>query len=219
MRAGDNVDRHNGRWAGLIAWWHDIFGSLHEGQEGSTDLLSSSDVEVPTPLPPDRPSGALIEKPEDAVQEFLTDWLVRQDIDQAMAFMSDRAYACVNIDDDAAEEALGTEGARRELGAIMREAINVMGTRLSLTAAVDFVPPITPGRVLIPHAFEGEFAMADLTAAEAAQYICGQPVQQDTATYTGVLFRFKQEGAAALGLLWTKEDGQWRLVSYQVFEM
>ena len=219
MRAGDNVDRHNGRWAGLVDWWRDIFGALHEGQAGSNDLLSSSAVEVPTPLPPDRPIGAPITNPEDAVQEFLTDWLVRQDIDQAMAFMSDRAYACVNIDDDVAEEALGPDGARRELVGIMREATNVMGKRLSLTAAVDFVPPITPGRVLIAHAFDGEFAMAELTAAEAAQYICGQAVQQDTATYTGVLFRFKQEGAAALGLLWTQEDGQWKLVSYQVFEM
>ena len=63
--------------------------------------------------------------------------------------------------------------------------------------------------------------MAQMTPDESAQYLCGQDGQQDTtASYHGVLFRFKQEGAAALGLLWTEEaPEQWRLVSYQIFEM
>ena len=218
VRAGDNTDRHNRRWSGLVAWWRSVFGSLPEGQEGET-WMSEANIEVPTPLPPDRPTGAPIAEPQDAVQEFLSDWLVRHEIDEAMAFMSERAYACVNIDDDAREEALGTDGARRELAAIMREAATVMGKRSNLTAAVDPVPPFNPDRELIPHAFDGEFVMAELSAEEAAQYICGQEVQQDTATYYGVLFQFKQEGAAALGLLWTQEAGQWKLVSYQIFEM
>jgi hypothetical protein len=39
-----------------------------------------------TPLPPDRPSGAAPERIEDAAQEFLTDWLVRRQYDQAPEF-------------------------------------------------------------------------------------------------------------------------------------
>ena len=221
VRAGDNLDRHNGRWSGMVAWWRDVFGSLPGGQEGQHGLLAASTMEVPTPLPPDRPSGAPIEAPEDAVQEFLTDWLVRQDIDQAMAFVSERAYACVNIDDDVRSETLGPDGARRELASIMREATNVMGQRGSLTAAVDAVPPFDQETVLMPHAFEGEFVMARMSPEESAQYLCGQDGQQHTTvSYHGVLFEFKQEGAAALGLLWAEETpDQWRLVSYQIFEM
>ncbi len=220
IRAGDNIDRHNGRWSGMLAWWRDFFGSFPGGQEGPHGWWASAATEVPTPLPPDRPSGDPIEAPEDAVQEFLTDWLVRQDIDQAMAFMSDRAYACVNIDDDARDEALGPDRARRELASIMREATNVMGERGSLTAAVDAVPPLDPDIQLISHAFDGDFVMIQMTPEESAQYLCGQDSQRDTtASYHGVLFRFKQDGAAALGLLWTEEaPNQWRLVSYQIFE-
>ncbi len=38
-------------------------------------------------------------------------------------------------------------------------------------------------------------------------------------SYHGVLFRFQRRDGGALGLLWTQEDGQCKLVSYQVFEM
>ena len=145
VRAGDNVDRHNGRWAGMIAWCRGVFGDLPGGQEGPQGMLAAgSAAEVPTPLPPDRPVGASIERPEDAVQEFLTDWLVRREIDEAMAFMSDRAYACVNIDDDARYEALDAGGARAALRDAMHHAGEQMGELHSLTEAVDAVPPLTP---------------------------------------------------------------------------
>ena len=38
-------------------------------------------------------------------------------------------------------------------------------------------------------------------------------------SYHGVIFRFKHPDGAALGLLWTQEDGEWTLVSYQIFEI
>ena len=42
-----------------------------------------------TPLPPNRPKGADIPELSDAAQEFLTDWLVRHEYDEAMEFISD----------------------------------------------------------------------------------------------------------------------------------
>ena len=35
---------------------------------------------------------------------------------------------------------------------------------------------------------------------------------------TALLFRFKDEGGAILGLLWNRENGQWRIVAYRSFE-
>ena len=32
VRAGDNHDRHNGRWGGLANWWQEIFGGQGTGQ-------------------------------------------------------------------------------------------------------------------------------------------------------------------------------------------
>ena len=177
-------------------------------------------IEVPTPLPPDRPVGAPLERPEDAIQEFLTDWLVRREIDEAMTFVSDQAYACVNIDDDARYETLDAGGARGALRETMRYSVDEMGELHNLTEAVEAVRPVDPNRQLVPHAFDGEFVMAELSPEEAAQYLCGQEQGHvSEAEYYGALFRFKKRDGGALGLLWIREGGQWKIASYQVFDI
>ena len=61
----------------------------------------------------------------------------------------------------------------------------------------------------------------ELTNADAAIYLCGNEpiggVHDDYGTYYATLFRFKIRGSGILGLLWTRENGNWRIVSYRVF--
>ncbi len=63
----------------------------------------------------------------------------------------------------------------------------------------------------------------------AERYLCekilappGTPVPQQTdyGIYWGALFKFKLEGdqGGVLGLLWRRENGRWKIVSYEVFE-
>jgi hypothetical protein len=217
VRAGDNVQRHNRRWSGLIAWWQDLFGRLPTGNRGPTDLLSER-PEIPTPTPPDRPSGAHIDAVEDAVQEFLTDWTVRHDIDGALAFTAPQLLACINADDNPEDDALQAARARDELRTIMEYAVDEIGQRTNLTAAVDAVRPFDVKRVVEDHAFKGEFTLLRLTAAESAPYLCGGQAVDPAGEYDGVLFRFKQKGAAVLGLLWQRQSGEWRIVAYRAFE-
>lgn len=220
VRAGNNVSRHNGRWAGLVAWWRGVFGNVPSEGEGPQDILSvAAKTEVPTPTPADRPAGASPERLEDAVQEFLTDWLVRRKVDEALAFVSDSAHACINVDDDARYEALDDAKARSALRHTMSYVVDMIGKPESLTEAIDAVPPTKSDR-LIAHAFDGDFSISELDPTGVEQYWCAQQ-QKPTPdrAYYGVSFRFKGHDAAALGLLWTQLAGQWKLVSYQVFEM
>jgi len=220
VRAGDNLERHNVRWGGLIGWWRQFFGNLPGGQQGPHDLLSSEKPETPTVLPPDRPRKAHIEEIQDAVQEFLTDWLVRRKYDEAIDFLSPQAYACLNLNDDR-DEVVDAGTARKALQDIMSYATREMGDRKSLTAAVDAVRPWDPKRQVLAHPYDGDFTLLRMSAQEAAQYLCGRTGRSEgpsDAAYYGVLIRIKKEGAAILGLLWTREDEEWRLVSYRVFE-
>jgi hypothetical protein len=221
VRAGNNVERHNGRWSGMTAWWRAIFGNLPGGQEGPRDTLAEAALtEVPTALPPDRPAGSPIDRLEDAAQEFLTDWLVRRKIDEALTFLSDRPVACLNIDDDAEYEALDADGTRAELRETMHYVVGKIERPHNLTEAIHAVLPLKPDRQLIAHAFEREFSMGEVSRAEASQYICArQQGQLPDLTYYGVVFRFKQGDGGALGLLWTQEAGAWRLVSFQALDI
>jgi hypothetical protein len=84
-----------------------MFGRLPESLPEQRDPLDLDRPDAPaTPLPPDRPAGSTPERIEEAAQEFLTDWLVRRQYDQALAFVSPNAYACLNVEDSGGSQAL-----------------------------------------------------------------------------------------------------------------
>jgi hypothetical protein len=217
VRQGDNHQRHTLRWSGLSAWWSELFGELPKADKGARDLYSTERPEPPTPTPPDRPRNAQIPEIHDAVQEFLSDWLVRGQYDEAVDFLSAQALACLNVDDDVDKEALDARGAREHLREIMEYSAKAMGDRDNLTEAVDAVEPWNKERELMEHTYSGDFALAEMSREDAEPYLCGQE-RPAVADYYGVLFRFKEEGAAILGLLWNRENGQWRIVAYRAFE-
>ena len=215
IRVAENSSRHGARWTGLITWWQ-AFGRLAQAVPEQPDLLNLDRPEAPTPLPADRPMGASPDRVEDAVQEFLTDWLVRRQYDQALDFLSPRAYACLNLNEDARGQALDATGARRELRRIMAYANEKLGEHSNLTSVVAAFPPRDPKRVVIDHAFKREFLLTPLTEAQARPYLCdGATAAASGGEYIGAVFQFRIAGGSLFGLLWTREDGKWKLVSYQ----
>ena len=110
------------------------------------------------------------------------------------------------------------------------EALNdEMGDRDNLAEAISSVPPVTPTVRITPHAYDNDFVVAEMMVQDAELYLCekipaapGTPVPQPTdyGIYWGALFRFKieRDQGGVLGLLWKKENGQWKIVSYEAFE-
>ena len=219
VRAGDNPKLHNARWSGLIMWWQDTLGKLQVNLPKPVDLANTDRAMGPaTPLPPDRPSGASPEKLEDAAQEFLTDWLVRRQYHQALEFLSTQAYACLNLSDDARSQALDAAGARREARKLMEYADARLGPRPDLTSAIVAFTPRNPDRPVTDHPFKREFLLGPVPAEEARQYLCNQSAAPPAGTqpdYYAAVFTFRIDGGGTLGLLWTREGGRWKIVSYQ----
>jgi hypothetical protein len=216
IRVGENPDLHRGRWGGLITWWQDTFGRLSELSPTQQDLLDFDRPDAPSaPLPPDRPSGATPERIEEAAQEFLTDWLVRRQYTQALEALSSRAYACLTVTDEARGSALDASGARRELQRLMAHAVDKMGPRTNLANAIAAFTPRDPKRVIVDHPFRREFLVTPLTEADARPYFCDKTTAPTGGEHYGVVFQFRTTGGGVLGLLWTRENGQWKLVSYQ----
>ena len=217
VRVGENPRLHNARWNGFIAWWQDVFGRLNDDTEPNRNLLYGDRPPVPTPLPSDRPLGAAPERIEDVVQEFLTDWLVRRQYDQALDALSPHAYACLNLDDNAGSEALSAEQARLRLREVMSYSVDQIGRKTGLTDAIVAVQPRDPARTIVDHPFRREFMLTPVGDREAQQYLCGQGMTPpENPEYQGVLFTFREEGGGTLGLLWSREGGRWRLVSFRL---
>ena len=222
VRAGDNFDRHTRRWAGFVAWWRGLFGSVPDERTTSATLEDTGATEVPTPLPPDRPRGAATANPQDAAQEFLTDWLIRHHVDEALDAASTDLFACVNIDNDRQNEAIAGDQARRILRDTMMFAIGELERVRDLTEAIEAVQAGASLPSALPHAFEREFTLTRLTPEQATgQFlVCGNDTRPSSSgVYYATLFRFRRDGSAVLGLLWAQEDGRWKLQSYRTFDM
>ncbi len=231
VRAGDNAGRHSKRWLGFIAWWQNVFGEKKFAHnKGSADLLQHDPPELETAVGVNRVPGAHIADLHEAAREFLTDWLVRREYDQAMTFLSDHALACINIDEDNEDEALNTQRTREELRELMEVAIEELGDRDNLTEAIDTVRAGLPSETrVIQHPYEGDFLLVELTTERGEHYLCDQqiaelkPYEPTSAdpkgygVYYAVVFRFKieQELSGTLSLLWMKKAGEWRIISYE----
>jgi hypothetical protein len=215
IRVGENSAKHGIRWSGLITWWQ-AMGRLAQAAPEQPDLLNLDRPDAATPLPPDRPAGASPDRVEDAVQEFLTDWLVRRQYDQALQFLSPRAYACLNLNEEARGSSVDAAGARRELRRIMEYSSGKLGAHPNLTSVTLAFTPRDPKRVVIDHPFRREFLLTPLTEAQARPFLCGDaPAAPTGGEYFASVFQFRTTGGGTFGLLWTREEGQWKLVSYQ----
>jgi hypothetical protein len=119
--------------------------------------------------------------------------------------------------DEAKGQTLDASASRRELRKLMEYATAKMGSRPSLTSAMVAFTPRDPKRVVIDRPFKREFLLTPLTEAQARPYFCDPATAPLTGQeyYYGVVFQFRIAGGGLLGLLWTREQGQWKMVSYQ----
>ena len=91
-----------------------------------------------------------------------------------------------------------------------------LGTHGNLTSVLVAFTPRDPKRVVLEHTFRREFMLTPLTEAQARPYLCDAPAAAATGgEYVGVVFQFRTAGGGTFGLLWTREEGRWKLVSYR----
>ena len=229
VRAGDNSQRHNLRWSGLVAWWSDVFGKLKGAPTGEEDLLAKGTFPEGNPVPANQPPGTALPEVRDAAVEFLADWLVRRNIEEAQAFVSDRALDCVRLNSGKEGRVVSNAEARRELYSILKGAADRLGGHLTLSPSIHAVMPWRKGLLVLDHPFAQDFTLLSVPDAFANAFACGTISQQanDKAledpnaqygNYYGILLQARSvdNQGVVLGLLWGKENGAWRIVSYQM---
>ena len=224
VRAGDNSDRHSGRWDGLRAWWRGFFGlplfaETYQGEEALEEEFPS----VP------REGKKTIDV---AVHGFLSSWLVEGKPNLAAAYLSDRAYACTALDKEAGDSfdygmapfqmMMGMKAVNDALGKVERLEDVAVGVRLT-----------NPKLTVVRQEHHAQFVLYGVPDDVAASFECanrtkiGEPMQPrdkrsyrelEDFDYFGSTFYLKgpQGRGATLALLWAKEQGYWKIVSYEV---
>ena len=97
VRSGDNARRHERRWSGFANWWSEVFGAVRFGEQPDEGAgpFGVAPTRPPSPVPPNRAANAPIPEVADAVQEFLTDWLIRRNYQEAASFFAPDILRCV----------------------------------------------------------------------------------------------------------------------------
>ena len=163
-----------------------------------------------------------------AATNFLETWLIRKDYDAAFAFLSARSYACYDLTRAAAEPASSSpDDAARRIRAGFERIGQSVGASRDLTEILAAAEPVHPSIRVIDHAHSRTFALSSLPAALGDAFECDaraqgvtppDPLPLEYGTAFGMSARFLTRGgdSAVLRLLWRKEEGAWRIRSYDI---
>jgi len=216
IRAGNNYDKHNNRWAGMQDWWVNWFALPIVRK----DMLDDKDRSAIIPETPPKGRG----KVEEAAFDFFNSWLVEQKPEIAMSYMSGRAFQCMELETG---EPLDMGMAPFQMLVGLRKVNEELGPVSDLKDVMRGVRIADPELRAVQQPHHGSFVLYQVAESKALAFDCanrGLPeneVPQGSKTrfgkYYGTVFFIKgPEGQGeTLGLLWAKENKNWKIIAYE----
>ncbi len=218
VRAGNNLDKHDERWAGLNGWWREVFGILGGGgkptKEGATESLGH------IPLNPAVKGDQGIDK---SAHDFLKSWVVDKQPNLSAAYFSRRGYPCLEAIQHTNRKQMASGMVR--LGAVM--AMNKFNTTTGAVASVGDV--FEPAGQWLPelkeskNGYASEFRLVSVPPDIGADVECAAVPEDESGKhpkekYYGTAFREKQGGSGnrMMSLLWAQEGGYWKIIAIRL---
>ncbi len=215
VRAGNNADRHAAQWLGFQQWWRSFFG-VRLDQTPDAALIPTSNLALPK-IPRAGKKDIKVMAPD-----FLRAWLVEGDVVAAMGYVSERSYAC--LAQDAPDPSAFDRGlAPFQIMVNLKAAHDAIGKHASLDGLTLGVPLTIPGLRAVSHPQQDQFAIYSVSDDVAARFDCATRLMPGATRgsraygqHFGVTFRIAgQAKNASIALLWAKDDGYWKIVSWQ----
>ena len=217
VRAGNNDQRHNQRWDGLLNWWASLLGLM----------VSKSDFDAEGTILPKAPKVTDKARPEEAVEDFLSSWLIDKRPEYATAYLTPDAYLCMEVEQGRrVDRGMARFEILKGLQAIKQKFGNVSTLSQAATGVT-----LTDERVKVisqPH--ESEFTLYDVREDLAERFNCRNKLEGDAdvlskaaqskefGKYVGSVFRLTPSGekGEAVAMLWARTDGYWKVISYDI---
>ncbi|HET7872406.1 MAG TPA: hypothetical protein VFL42_07825, partial [Terriglobales bacterium] len=166
-----------------------------------------------------------------ASRDFLHSWLVADNFDHAATYFSPRSDNCVLAYLPPDKPAPSTSV---EYAAYLRDAMTTVGKEVGpiqhLRDAMEPARPEHEDLKLVRSEGEGAYTVVAVPDYLADLFLCEQesrkhpytvaagPTRKVYGNYYAVLFSLHTPGEhdAALTLLWTKENGRWKIIAYEL---
>jgi hypothetical protein len=163
-----------------------------------------------------------------ASNDFLNVWLVKRDYAAATKYFAASSYACVDASSQPAQQSPGTPSQ-------LRNAMSTLASNLDqaqhINEVLEPVDPEHPGLKLVDHPEQDAYTVVAVPDTLAPIFMCEkesrahpyQPVDWEAQSssygkYYELLFEVRTPGdhPASMSFLWSKDKGQWKIVSYEM---
>ncbi len=222
VRAGNNLERHDQRWEGLSDWWSGVLNIFASSEAYAGETPAQTEIAF-VPRIGKKGIGP-------SVSDFLTAWLVEGKPEQAMGYVSARALSCLALEQDPETIDHGVAPVKLLLG--LRNAKGRLGEAASLAEATLGVRLTNTELTVIPQKQHAQFVLYGVPDPVAEAFDCANRARLAATGETkakprgkptdfrhygvSLRLRFRQGRGSTLLLLWAKESGYWKIVSYEV---
>jgi hypothetical protein len=158
------------------------------------------------------------------VQGFFDVFLLKRDFDSAFSYFAPSAYPCVNLAlEPGVKAASGPADEASYLRSDLKDVVQQEPQSQRLERIIEKYDPGDPALKPVHHADERAYMVAAISGAKAVDFQCGN-TSRATDVVGGpeyvTLFRFIEPGGESpgLGLLWSKESGDWKIKAFRLDE-
>ena len=165
-----------------------------------------------------------------AAQSFLESWLIRKDYNAAFSFLSPKTYSCYDLLRDPDQPAAASmEDAGKKIRAGLERVGNEIGKKDNLNEVISATPPFHPSFHVMDHPQSDVFTLSSVPNIVIDVADCAARAARGGERYSGdvppeygkafvLSFRFKTlDGEApVLRTLWTQDNGNWRIIAYDI---
>jgi hypothetical protein len=218
VRAGNNLDRHDSRWAGLDGWWREVFGLLGSGGKPPKETADERMGNIP--LNPGVKADQGIDKSTD---DFLKSWVVDKEPNKSVAYFSRRSYSCLEAIMRKKGKPVAPGMVRLRTAMAMRQFSDSIGPVDSVEEVFEAADKWSQGLKGEKNAYASEFRLVSVPMDMAADEQCGatgndESIKQPKEKYYATAFRGRQGDSRnkVMSLLWAQEGGYWKIIVIRI---
>lgn len=208
-------------WAQDEGFWRIVAWQTDADDANETPDAAAPPVAAPPRIPTDAPLAT-------AAADFLESWLVRKDYARAASYLSAEAAECYDLERSPDQPAAtSADDAAKKIRAGIEQVGAGVGPVRALEDVISGAVPVHPTVRLMAHRHSRAFTLTSIPNALAEAASCKARARGikfkavETPEYGDgyvAAMRFKGAGvdAAVLRLLWMKQQGAWKITSYEL---
>jgi hypothetical protein len=218
VRAGNNLDRHDDRWAGLDGWWREVFGLLGSAAKPPKEPAAQRLGNIP--LNPGVKADQGIDK---SAHDFLQNWVVDKQPNRSVAYFSRRSYSCLEAIALKKDKPAAPGMVRLSTAMAMKQFSDSMGQVNSVGDVFEAAEKSSQGLKEEKNAYPSEFRLVSVPTDMAWDEQC-VAIEKDESgkstkeKYYATAFRGRQGDGRnkVMSLLWTQEGEYWKIIAIRI---